>query len=83
MKDIPDDVKYKKAVVELTHHRQKLVEQHEDVLELEKALNIGQIEEVIEIAKDELNLAAKMKEWKAWEPLEHAAPQGQWSHFTK
>jgi NADH dehydrogenase (ubiquinone) 1 alpha subcomplex subunit 5 len=29
-------------------------------------------------AEDELKLAGKMKEWKAWEPLAVPAPANQW-----
>lgn len=52
--------------------------QEPDVLKLEKAINGGQIEEVIQQAENELTLARKMLEWKPWEPLLQEPPHGQW-----
>ena len=37
-----------------------------DVTAAEQRLNEGQIEEALDIAADELSLAAKMIEWKAY-----------------
>ena len=48
------------------------------MFELEKKIGCGQIEEVIVQAENELNLARKMLEWKAWEPLKTQAPPSQW-----
>lgn len=45
---------------------------------LEKALNAGQLEEVIKQAEGELTLARKMLDWKPWEPLVQEPPEGQW-----
>ncbi|CDZ96925.1 NADH:ubiquinone oxidoreductase, NDUFA5/B13 subunit [Phaffia rhodozyma] len=50
---------------------------------VEKALALGEIEEVLEIAKSEEQLAAKMLEWKAWEPLRTPTPPGQWTGFKQ
>ncbi len=44
---------------------------------------MGQIEEIILQAKDELNLVGKMEEWKAWEQLEVPIPEGQWQYPSK
>lgn len=52
--------------------------QEPDLTKLEKAINAGQIEEVIVQAEKELSLARKMLEWKAWEPLVQDPPKGQW-----
>ena len=38
-----------------------------DVTAAEQRLNEGQIEEALDIAADELSLATKMIEWKAYE----------------
>jgi NADH dehydrogenase (ubiquinone) 1 alpha subcomplex subunit 5 len=35
-----------------------------DVAVVEKQIDAGQIEEVLDVAKDELTLAGKMLEWK-------------------
>ncbi|WFC96008.1 hypothetical protein MBRA1_002664 [Malassezia brasiliensis] len=42
----------------------------------------GIVEELLIQADDELNLAAKMIDWKPYEPLEVPAPPGQWSTFS-
>ncbi|KAF9044733.1 hypothetical protein BDZ89DRAFT_912822, partial [Hymenopellis radicata] len=51
-----------------------------DIAAVEKQLNEGQIEESLLIATDELSLASKMVEWKAWEPLEEKPEPGQWEY---
>ncbi|KAF8898697.1 putative NADH-ubiquinone oxidoreductase [Infundibulicybe gibba] len=45
----------------------------------QRKLNI--IEEALDIASDELRLAAQMVEWKAWEPLEEKPEPGQWEYI--
>merc|ERR1712002_1204278 len=62
---------YTQQVETITKHRLDLTEKVEDVMELEKKINCGQIEEVIIQAQAELSLVEKMKEWRAWEPLEY------------
>ncbi|TFY81584.1 hypothetical protein EWM64_g2437 [Hericium alpestre] len=54
-----------------------------NIAEVEKQLDEGQVEEALMIAKDELSLAGKMAEWKAWEPLEEKPEPGQWEYFGK
>ncbi|KAM5255967.1 NADH dehydrogenase [ubiquinone] 1 alpha subcomplex subunit 5 isoform 2-T2 [Ctenodactylus gundi] len=49
-----------------------------DVKKLEDQLQLGQIEEVILQAENELSLARKMMQWKPWEPLVEEAPTNQW-----
>ena len=50
-----------------TQHKLKIVEgANGDIDAAEKQLDEGQIEESIDIAKDELSLVAKMIEWKAY-----------------
>lgn len=39
------------------------------------------IERVLVVAQDELNLAKKMLEWRAWEPLEEKPRPDQWTYF--
>jgi NADH dehydrogenase (ubiquinone) 1 alpha subcomplex subunit 5 len=43
-----------------------IVEETEDVEAIEAKLGIGQIEEVIGIANDELDLIPHMAEWQPW-----------------
>ena len=46
--------------------------------EAEAKIGCGQIEEVIIQAQNELDLSRGVLEWRAWEPLCEAAPEGQW-----
>ncbi|KAJ1679020.1 hypothetical protein EV182_002893 [Spiromyces aspiralis] len=80
---IPETAVYRQSVEAITRHRLNVVEKHEDVETIESLLNGGQIEELIMAAKDELELVAKVAEWKAWEPLEEPAPPGQWVYAHK
>ncbi|WFD29950.1 hypothetical protein MSPP1_000964 [Malassezia sp. CBS 17886] len=45
-------------------------------------INGGIIEEILDQAKDEFQLAAKMVDWKPHDPLQVPAPPGQWSTFN-
>lgn len=58
--------------------RAALVKSETSVADLEKKINCGQIEEVLIQADNELSLARKILEWKAWEPLIAEAPANQW-----
>ena len=49
-----------------------------DPKELEEKINCGQIEEVIIQAENELELARKLLEVKAWEPLVEEPKPNQW-----
>lgn len=50
----------------------------EAVERVEKELELGQIEEVIQIAEDEERLVTKMLEWRPWEDLVEKPTHGQW-----
>ena len=58
--------------------RAAVVKSTQDVLEMEKKIGCGQIEEVIVQAENELVLARTILECKAWEPLVAEAPANQW-----
>lgn len=63
---IPQSSVYRQGAEALTLHRLKAVEKaNGDITVLEKELDEGHVEESLEIAQDELSLAAKMLEWKA------------------
>lgn len=51
-----------------------MVESMEDVTEIESKLGLGQIEEVIEQAHDELELIPHMAQWKPWEIADGKSP---------
>ncbi|KAI0068355.1 hypothetical protein BV25DRAFT_1818754 [Artomyces pyxidatus] len=81
---IPEKSVYRQGTEALTLRKLKIVQGvNGDITEAEKQLDEGQIEEALEIAKDELSLVAKMAEWKAWEPLEDKPEPGQWEYFGK
>jgi NADH dehydrogenase (ubiquinone) 1 alpha subcomplex subunit 5 len=65
LKPIPSTAVYRQSVEALTQYRMNIVENTENVEEIERKLDAGQIEEVIMQAEDELNLVSKMIEWKA------------------
>lgn len=76
---IPQTSVYRQGAEALTRHKLKIVqESNGDIGAVEKQLNEGQIEESLDIAGDELQLAGKMVKWKAWEPLAEKAEAGQW-----
>ncbi|KAH8998896.1 ETC complex I subunit conserved region-domain-containing protein [Lactarius hatsudake] len=84
LSSIPEHAAYRQGTESLTLRKLKIVQDaNGDVAEVEKQLDEGQIEQAIEAAKDELNLVAKMAEWKAWEPLEEKPEPGQWEYFGK
>ncbi|KAF9930159.1 hypothetical protein FBU30_000827 [Linnemannia zychae] len=80
LEQIPTHAVYRQATAALTQHRLNIVQGTEDIAKIEKALDAGQIEEVVVQAADELKLAGKMLEWKPWEPLETPAPKDQWNY---
>ncbi|KAH9175282.1 ETC complex I subunit conserved region-domain-containing protein [Lactarius sanguifluus] len=84
LSSIPEYAAYRQGTESLTLRKLKIVQDAKgDVAEVEKQLDEGQIEQAIEVAKDELDLVAKMAEWKAWEPLEEKPEAGQWEYFGK
>ncbi|KAF5375042.1 hypothetical protein D9758_000248 [Tetrapyrgos nigripes] len=78
---LPATSVYRQGAEALTRHKLNIVKaSNGDVGAVEKQLNEGQIEESLLIAGDELSLASKMAEWKAWEPLEEKPERGQWEY---
>jgi NADH dehydrogenase (ubiquinone) 1 alpha subcomplex subunit 5 len=66
LSSIPEHAAYRQGTESLILRKLKIVQDAKgDIAEVERQLDEGQIEEAIEIAKDELNLVAKMAEWKA------------------
>lgn len=67
-KSLPAASSYRQSVEALTQHRLSIVEAAEPtnaVDKVEKEIGQGQIEEIIIAARNELNLVAKMSEWKS------------------
>jgi len=81
---IPGSSIYRQGAEALTRHKLTIIQNaNDDIVQVEKGLDEGQIEEALEIAQDELNLVGKMVQWKAWEPLEEKPPMGQWEYVGK
>lgn len=64
---IPQTSVYRQGTEALTRHKLTIVQTAKgDIRTAESKLNEGQIEESLDIASDELDLARKMAEWKAY-----------------
>eukprot|EP00158_Paraphelidium_tribonemae_P005214 Partr_v1_DN27228_c3_g1_i5_m39128 putative NADH dehydrogenase (Ubiquinone) 1 alpha subcomplex len=77
----PTDAVYRTQTEALTTHRLNVVKSTESITDIERAIDAGQIEEVLIEAQDELDLAAKMVEWKPWEELQEKPAADQWTYF--
>ena len=64
---IPESAGYRKVVEATYEDRLAKAKACASVEEIERAIGQGQIEELYEIAKDELSLIPKMRAWKPWE----------------
>ena len=63
---------------QIIHERAGLVKSTENLEELEKKINCGQLEEVVIQAENELHLARRMLAWRSWEPLQTEPEHNQW-----
>jgi NADH dehydrogenase (ubiquinone) 1 alpha subcomplex subunit 5 len=67
LSSIPQTSIYRQSVEALVRSKLNIVKNASgDVTAVEQWLNEGQIEEALDIATDELSLATKMIEWKAY-----------------
>ena len=67
LSSIPQTSVYRQSVEALTQRKLNIVQSaNGDVAVVEREIDEGQIEQVIEAAKDELSLVGKMIEWKAY-----------------
>ncbi|EPT04291.1 hypothetical protein FOMPIDRAFT_1040094 [Fomitopsis schrenkii] len=81
---IPETSVYRQGVEAFTKHKLIIVQAaNGNIAEVEKQLDEGHIEESLDIANDELSLAGRIVEWKAWEPLVEKPEPGQWEYFGK
>ncbi|WWD17626.1 hypothetical protein CI109_102067 [Kwoniella shandongensis] len=81
LSSLPPTSVYRQATEALTKHRLSVVEKSgDDVAQVE-----GEFGKIVELlldeAKTEEGLVAKMTEWKSWENLEQAPEPGQWRYF--
>eukprot|EP00088_Acartia_fossae_P011050 TRINITY_DN15535_c0_g1_i1.p1 TRINITY_DN15535_c0_g1~~TRINITY_DN15535_c0_g1_i1.p1 ORF type:complete len:130 (+),score=37.53 TRINITY_DN15535_c0_g1_i1:38-391(+) len=75
---MPTDYAYRKETESLVNKRAEIIKNSANIMEAEKKIGMGQIEEVIIQAENELSLARDILEWRAWEPLAEKAPENQW-----
>jgi NADH dehydrogenase (ubiquinone) 1 alpha subcomplex subunit 5 len=75
---MPLEYPYRKNTESLINERAAIIKKSSTIEEAEKKIGMGQIEEVIIQAENELVLSRSILEWKAWEPLCEAAPANQW-----
>uniref|UniRef100_M4C102 Uncharacterized protein n=1 Tax=Hyaloperonospora arabidopsidis (strain Emoy2) TaxID=559515 RepID=M4C102_HYAAE len=69
----PEAKNYRNAVEQITNFRLNVVEKNEDENVIERTINCGQLEELIEQAEDELSVIPVYIEHKLWEsPVEAA-----------
>ncbi|XP_050030648.1 NADH dehydrogenase [ubiquinone] 1 alpha subcomplex subunit 5 [Dermacentor andersoni] len=76
---LPESAAYRRYTEQIVNERLSLVQSEKDIVQLEKRIGAGQIEQVIKQAEGELVLARRMLNWKPWEPLIAKSPAGQWS----
>lgn len=65
---------YRQTVEATAHHRLGVLGSGATVADIEQRIGEGQLEELIEEAKDELDLIPKMAEWKPWVIPKDAPP---------
>ncbi|KAJ9106900.1 hypothetical protein QFC20_003908 [Naganishia adeliensis] len=79
LSQLPAESVYRQATEAVLKQRAAIIEKaNGDVEAVERELDSGMIEQVLQVAKDEQSLAAKMLEWKPWEPLQVKPAPGQW-----
>eukprot|EP01102_Stenamoeba_stenopodia_P013401 TRINITY_DN4342_c0_g1_i1.p1 TRINITY_DN4342_c0_g1~~TRINITY_DN4342_c0_g1_i1.p1 ORF type:complete len:151 (+),score=36.82 TRINITY_DN4342_c0_g1_i1:134-586(+) len=67
IQDVPPSAGYRAAVEQITNYRLNVVNQNEDITTIEKIIGTGQVEELIEQAKDELKLIPDMIKAAPWD----------------
>lgn len=75
---MPADAAYRVNTTKIIKDRQAVLDREKTPEGVVKALQSGQIEEIIIQAENELELAKKMLEFKPWEPLTEHPPPDQW-----
>ncbi|KAH9042342.1 NADH2 dehydrogenase [Lactarius hengduanensis] len=82
LSSIPEHAAYRQGTESLTLRKLKIVQDAKgDVAEVEKQLDEGQIEQAIEVAKDEAQSGGQ--DGRVEGPLEEKPEPGQWEYFGK
>ncbi|KAJ8609459.1 hypothetical protein CTAYLR_005430 [Chrysophaeum taylorii] len=74
LKGIPEDAFYRQSVESIVNYRLKTLQSIEDEEAIEEEIGMGQLEELIEQAEDELSCIADYKEAKMWEVMKELNP---------
>uniref|UniRef100_UPI002FE4FB01 NDUFA5 n=1 Tax=Euglena gracilis TaxID=3039 RepID=UPI002FE4FB01 len=64
---IPADHPYRRSVENLTRHYARVVEEAEDYEVVETTVGLGQVEQLIRMATNELQLVRDFTVWRTWE----------------
>ena len=75
---MPESAAYRTHTEKIIKERLAIVESDKTVEGIEAKLNSGLVEEAVIQAENELVLARRMLEFKAWEPLTQNPPENQW-----
>lgn len=78
LEKLPKESKYRSITEQLIKERKNIVESTENPQDIEKKINAGCCEELIEHAEHELTLIETMSKYKPWEPLEEKPQPNQW-----
>jgi len=72
LKTLPEDAPYRQIMEKSTRDRLKVCEENEKISEIERIIDTAQIEELIEMAQDEINMIPVLRETRPWEaPKNH------------
>lgn len=72
--DLPEKAAYRINVEKTTRYRLGVVSGTDDISEIEKTLGVGFVEEIIEQARDELELVPHMAQWEPWKTEDGKPP---------
>ena len=75
---MPEEAAYRKHTERIVTERLTIVSAEKDIDKVVEKIDCGMPEELIVQAENELVLARRMIQFKAWEPLVEQAPPNQW-----
>lgn len=78
LEKLPQDYKYRITTEKLIKERKEIVEATPDRDEIETKIPGGQCEELMEHAKQEVELIHTLHKYKPWEKLDQKPPNDQW-----
>lgn len=75
---LPKESNYRMATEKIINERKDIIESSNSLEDIEKKINDGLCEEMIQKAKYEMHLVEVMKEYKPWEALKEKPSPNQW-----